>query len=312
MKNLFALLLCLCTALSLFAQAPNANYDPDWDGDGNLGVSDLLGFLGLFGDYDVDDDGIWDSVDDCTDMNACNYDWNPSVHCAYLDALGICGGWCESDENEDGICDFTCGVDSIAYNGYTYATIEIGEQCWFAENLRTELYLNGDSIPGLLTMTEWSLASFGAQSVYGEPSGDCIDSPCDEDQNLINFGRLYNWYATVDSRGLCPTGWHVPEHIEHEQLVEYLGTAPIAGAKLKSSPGDIPPWDGNNDSGFSALNTGRRGTGGDFVWTNTTYFWTTTSIGPHAMRMLLSTGYSNAHLSNDDNNNGFAVRCIKD
>ena len=82
MKNLFALLLCLCTALSLFAQAPNANYDPDWDGDGNLGVSDLLGFLGLFGDFDTDGDGVWDSVDDCTDLSACNFDLNPSEPCS--------------------------------------------------------------------------------------------------------------------------------------------------------------------------------------------------------------------------------------
>ena len=124
MKHLLALM-ALCVAFSMYSQAPNNSYDPDWDGDGNVGVSDLLGLLGLFGDFDTDGDGVWDSVDDCTDLSACNFDSNPSVPCSYLDAIGICGGGCESDENGDGICDFTCGVDSVLHDGVHYHTVEI-------------------------------------------------------------------------------------------------------------------------------------------------------------------------------------------
>ena len=85
---------------------------------GVVGISDLLNLLSAFGDTDLDFDGIYDSVDDCTDSEACNYGANPTVPCIYLaDAIGVCGGWCEIDVNQDGICDYTCGVDVIQYHG---------------------------------------------------------------------------------------------------------------------------------------------------------------------------------------------------
>jgi hypothetical protein len=77
----------------------------DGNSDGIVGISDLLGLLAVFGDSDSDDDGIWDSLDACTDSSACNYAESPSVPCAWLDAIQICGGDCEGDEDADGICD---------------------------------------------------------------------------------------------------------------------------------------------------------------------------------------------------------------
>ena len=64
-----------------------------------------MSILGLFADVDVDEDGVWDSQDDCLDASACNYLASPTEPCGYLDALGECGGACEGDGDGDGICD---------------------------------------------------------------------------------------------------------------------------------------------------------------------------------------------------------------
>lgn len=121
---------------------------------------------------------------------------------------------------------------------HSYELIEIGEQCWFAENLRTETYANGDTIVGELTNAQWSSADYGAQSVYGNDS-----------ILLEQLGRLYNWYAVNDARGLCPNGWHVPSDDEMKILELELGMSPTEvnqsgfrgsdqGTQTKASPED--------------------------------------------------------------------------
>ena len=77
----------------------------DWDEDYAVTIADFLAMLSVFGDVDVDSDGVWDSSDLCVDINACNYANDPSEPCGYIDVLGICGGGCEADEDNDGICD---------------------------------------------------------------------------------------------------------------------------------------------------------------------------------------------------------------
>lgn len=145
------------------------------------------------------------------------------------------------------VAEWTCG-DPVNYHGYDYSTVLIGEQCWFAENLRTEHYANGDVIPGDLSDSEWETAASGALAVYGEGTSDCLHGNCDEVQNLEDYGRLYNWHAVDDSRGLCPSGWHVPTNGEWTLLTDFLGGASIAGAAMKSSSCDTPSWDGTNSS----------------------------------------------------------------
>lgn len=225
----------------------------DVNGNGTVDIGDFLSILGVFGDIDTDGDGVWDSVDNCTDLNACNYDYIPAEPCAYDDAIGICGGWCESDENGDGNCDFTCGVDSIEYHGYSYATVQIGAQCWFAENLRTELYSNGDSIPQLWGSEAWGTTTEGAQNFYE-----------DDENNLNVYGRFYNYFAVEDSRGICPASWHVPTDEEFMELELEIGMNPnlvvtqgwretdSEGRKLMSEQW----WLGTNQFGFNALPAG--------------------------------------------------------
>ena len=75
----------------------DCGYQPDIDPDWSIGVSDVLGILGLFGEIDSDQDYVWDSEDLCIDQEACNYDANPSEPCLYLDAFGVCGGEIDSE-----------------------------------------------------------------------------------------------------------------------------------------------------------------------------------------------------------------------
>ena len=192
----------------------------------------------------------------CMDMNASNY--NPDAteddgSCEYPDGPGTCNN-----------------QTSVTYQGYEYDIVEIGLQCWFAENLRNTNYNNGDEIPGQLNDDEWIATSEGAQSIYGEGSSQIEEGTEDNEfHNLEDYGRLYNWYAISDSRGLCPDGWHIPSDQEWIELEVFLGMSmTIAnsigwrgtdeGKKLKSSPLNTPSWNGTNDSGFSGLAGGRR------------------------------------------------------
>ena len=198
---------------------------------------------------------------------------------------------------------FTCGTTALAYDGYGYETVQIGDQCWFAENLQSENYLNGDAIPGNLSGSEWQNTSEGAQAIYANNTS-----------NLAVYGRMYNWFATTDTRGLCPTGWHVPSDGEWTDLGTFLGGNAVAGDKLKSSPTDNPAWDGNNSSGFSALPGGGRNFYGSFnSLGDGGNFWSTTPNGGgngwyralHTTNSELTPNHLNKHL-------GFSVRCLRD
>ncbi|MDA9835733.1 hypothetical protein N9C00_02130 [Flavobacteriales bacterium] len=83
----------------------DCNNTYDGNDDGNVSISDFLELLSLFGDTDVDADGVWDSLDDCLDLAACNYFADPSEFCQYLDVIGVCGGDCWLDDDSDLICD---------------------------------------------------------------------------------------------------------------------------------------------------------------------------------------------------------------
>jgi uncharacterized protein (TIGR02145 family) len=103
MRYLLTSLLCVLT-LSLTAQVDCPN-PYDGNGDGNVSIGDFLEMLSVFGDTDTDSDGVWDSLDACVDLAACNYANDPSEPCTYIDVLGVCGGGCEGDGDDDGICD---------------------------------------------------------------------------------------------------------------------------------------------------------------------------------------------------------------
>ena len=88
-----------------YFNAEYCGWQPDSNSDGLIGIGDLLDLLSVFGDTDYDEDGVFDSVDDCLDLEACNYAANPTEPCGFIDALGECGGGCEADTDGDAICD---------------------------------------------------------------------------------------------------------------------------------------------------------------------------------------------------------------
>ena len=191
-----------------------------------------------------------------------------------LDLLSAFGLQCEASVESS----WSCG-DPHSYQGYDYATVLIGDQCWFAENLRSENYENGDAIPAGLSDSEWENTSLGAVAVYGENAS-----------NLNEYGRLYNWYAVDDARGLCPSGWHVPTDGEWTVLTDDLGGWSVAGGKMKTTYGWYGGGNGTNSSGFSGLPGGGRDSAGNFYEAgNSGVWWSSSPNGEGAWQRVCTT-----------------------
>ena len=208
---------------------------------------------------------------------------------------------------------FTCGTSTVTYDGYNYATVQIGSQCWFKENLRNDDYNDATAIPGNLDDATWTTTTSGAQTVYGEGSSFVSIGSSDEAANLATYGRLYNWYA-VNTGKLCPTGWHVPTDAEWTTLETALGGLSVAGTALKVSSSNTPAWDGNNSSGFSALPGGSRDYGnGDFDSPGSGgYWWSSSPYGADAWNRVLLSGDSNVYRDDGSSTRlGFSVRCVR-
>jgi uncharacterized protein (TIGR02145 family) len=185
----------------------------------------------------------------------------------------------------------------LSYQGYSYSTVQIGDQCWFAENLRNENYENGDAIPAGLSDSEWANTGSGASAAY----------------DLEVYGRLYNWYAVDDGRGLCPSGWHVPSDGEWNVLTDHLGGESVAGGKMKSTYGWVNDGNGTNSSGFTGLPGGDRNLNGNF--TNAGNFgawWSSSPIGSAAWFRYLGDFDEVVYRNSNDSQNGFSVRCVRD
>ncbi len=198
----------------------------------------------------------------------------------------------------------TCGQPITDIDGNTYRTIRIGDQCWMAENLRTGHYRDGSAIPNVRDNSEWSNLRGGAWSLYDNNSG-----------SETTYGKLYNWYAVEDGRGLCPTGWSVPGNAAWTQMSNYLGNN--AGGKLKTTGTQYwrsPNTGATNTSGFSALPGGGRFSLGTFLSSGDDgYWWSSTESGAtEAWSRRLSSLNGNISSYNSHKHFGFSVRCVRD
>ncbi len=124
-------------------------------------------------------------------------------------------------------------------DGNVYETVQIGEQLWMAENLKTTHYNDGSEIPNITNNGEWSGLSTGAYSDY-------MNNPT----NSETYGRLYNWYTVDDDRGVCPTGWHVPSDEEFMALEMELGMSE----------------EDANDMSLRGTNEGSKLAGNSYLW----------------------------------------------
>jgi len=207
-------------------------------------------------------------------------------------------------------CPGTPTVTDVDNN--TYNTVQIGTQCWTQSNLKVSKYRNGDNIPTGLSNGDWQNTTSGAYAIYNnDPVNDGL------------YGKLYNHYAVTDSRGLCPTGWHVPSDAEWTTLENQLGGSSVAGGALKSTatqptPGGwaSPSVGATNSSGFTALPGGLKHNLGYFVdLTEIGYWWSSSiSSGSNAWYRFLFSDLSEFFRLNTFyiRSNGFSVRCCRD
>ncbi|MBK8503716.1 MAG: fibrobacter succinogenes major paralogous domain-containing protein [Saprospiraceae bacterium] len=193
------------------------------------------------------------------------------------------------------------------FDGNIYRTVKIGGQIWMAENLRTEHFSESTPIPEVNNNSTWQSANFGAWCYY-----DTLESYNQP------YGKLYNWFAVNDVRGLCPVGWHVPTATDWSSLTSFLGGAVNAGKKTKEVGNAhwlFENTDATNESGFTALPGGYRQSAGTFAelgyignwWSSTSTDMTNASY--QVLWYPIGTWLFESLMQN--NSIGNSVRCLK-
>ncbi len=181
--------------------------------------------------------------------------------------------------------------------------IKIGTQTWTTKNLDVTKYRNGDAIPQVQDKNAWAKLKTGAWCYYENKTA-----------NGTTYGKLYNWFAVNDTRGLAPKGYHIPTDAEWAILTDYLGGDSIAGAKIKSTSGWEENGNGSNTSGFAGLPGGCRFNLGYFSFIGGYGSWWSSSEGDAANAWYrdLSSSDGTVDGDNDDKHSGFSVRCLRD
>jgi uncharacterized protein (TIGR02145 family) len=182
--------------------------------------------------------------------------------------------------------------------------VTIGTQVWTTQNLSVARYRNGDIIPQVTNTTQWAALTTGAWCWYNNDSATYA----------ATYGRLYNWYAVNDARGLAPQGYHVPSDGEWSVLVTTLGGLSIAGGSMKSTTGwNLPNTGATNSSGFAGLPGGFRDPTISFG--NIGYvgmWWSSTEVPPYPLSYALVNDNSRVDRANNLKSAGFSVRCVRD
>ena len=191
-------------------------------------------------------------------------------------------------------------VDALTNN---LNTKKIGTQTWTTKNLDVTTYRNGDAIPQVQDAKAWENLRTGAWCYYEN-----------ETANGSSYGKLYNWYAVTDPRGLAPKGDHIPTDAEWTTLTNYLGGETIAGTKMKSNTGWENNGNGTNSSAFAGLPGGFRDGNGDFYYFGAGGdWWSSSENNPNnAWDRYLSYNYGDVYRSYASKRNGFSVRCLRD
>ena len=236
---------------------------------------------------------------------------------------------CVRDESTPSVLDQPCpGMPTVTdVDNNVYNTVQIGNQCWMKENLRTTHYSDGTAIPTASSTSETTPR-------YYDYSSSSIP--------LTERGYLYNWFAVVHGtngssanpsgvQGVCPTGWHVPSHAEWLELETYvsgLGEGYVCGntpANIAKALASTTGWNNstttcavgndqstNNATGFGAFPAG--GFGGSYVYSGTyAYLWSATEgSGSTAWHCILDKNVANMSYNSYGKGTGYSVRCVRD
>ena len=217
----------------------------------------------------------------------------------------------------------TTGIDTIPscpgtpmmidYDGNVYRTVQIGNQCWSRENLKTTHYADGTTVANLF-------------------------APNNNEENVSVYGYLYNLNATTHNapsstanpsgvQGVCPIGWHVPSDAEWTQLTDFVSTqsqhlcngnsnniAKALSSKILWVTNNIScnvgnSLEDNNTTGFSALPAGMNNN----FFSNRAYFWSATMPNSNsAVARYLSSNSETVFSYNSSISALCSVRCVKD
>ena len=256
-------------------------------------------------------------VNGCTNAQACNYNAAANVDNGSCLVQGtacndnnanttndVINGSCVCAGTAVGNGTYVPGNGATDIDGNTYTSIIINGQEWMQQNLAVTKYRNGDPIPTGLSNTTWQNTTSGAYAIYNNDAA-----------NNTLYGKLYNWYAVNDGRGLCPTGWHVPSDAEWTTLENNLGGSGVAGGKMKSTTGWTSPNTGaTNSSGFTAFPGGCRNSNGTYDGIGNFGFWWSSSESGSGSAWTRSLYYSVSIVvrSNFNKRLGFSVRCVRD
>jgi uncharacterized protein (TIGR02145 family) len=184
--------------------------------------------------------------------------------------------------------DTICPDSLIDIDGNRYGTVKIGNQCWMREDLRVSRFNDGTPIPFLTADKDWENA--GKNGVPAVSANGSF--------------YLYNWYAAIHPRGICPSGWHVPTSLEQESLIAYFGGKGSAFGGLTSvGPG-----------GFAGLPGGYRYYDGDFYDLGSVGVWwsSSESSSDSAWYLYLNHDYGIVYRDSNSKENGLSVRCLRD
>jgi uncharacterized protein (TIGR02145 family) len=236
-----------------------------------------------------------------------------------------------NDENGNSNTINVPGPNVTDIDGNVYQSVTNCNQTWTKQNLNVSKYSDGTPIPHVQDETQWANLTTGAWCYFNNTTA-----------NGTTYGKLYNWYAVAgiyDSasatnpalrKKLAPTGWHIPSDAEWSSFINCLdpnadggNTFPnFAGGKMKSI-GTIqsgtglwqePNTDATNESGFSGLPAGYRGSDGTFDSVGYAGLWWSSSEGDTASAWNRGLNYYGGLVFRDGNGKklGFSVRCLRD
>jgi len=201
---------------------------------------------------------------------------------------------------------FTEGSGVTDVDGQQYESVFIYGQEWMKENLNVSKYRNGDPIPEVKDQDEWANLTTGAWKYYANKT-----------ENGVVYGKLYNWYAITDTRGLAPEGWHIPTEREWHSLYVNLGGSP-SGGKMKETGTEhwhYPNVGATNVSNFTALPSNPRPvhSGSENILRG--QWWSSTvepNHGPYIFTVLNADGFGDLFPAVITGSTAYSVRCIRD
>jgi uncharacterized protein (TIGR02145 family) len=268
------------------------------------------------------------------DDGSCDYSCCPGPGCCDLGMtwsweLSICQDLNPTDSNLDGCTDLmdlmdllaaygNCGVagftscgDDIEHEGFSYSTVQIGDQCWFSENCRYLPEVSPSSV---------SSTSDPYYYVYDYEGSDVEAAKATA--NYATYGVLYNWPAVM-TEDICPSGWHIPTDLEWQTMEMSLGMSASdasssgwrgtdEGYQMKSTSGWNYNGNGSNSSGFTGLPGGYRYSGGFYFNGYYGYGWSASEAGSNAWLRDLNYSYDIVYRRNYARDYGFSARCVID